>query len=177
MPIFTSPLDYWVHHINEFLSEKEESHRKKAIDDLVSRNDTILRRKGDDRLGGFIFDGLKWRCQERPPVFSEHLATLDPSLHQEMQHILDNSAKAQRDFLKIRQGLIVLLSPCYGDKQKARDTLPEHIVQMMPADHFSGLSRTAEPLNTIAENPIAMRSWTKTQDLIDQYSAMRLIYQ
>lgn len=176
--IMTNRLDYWVHCVSRYLSEKELSHRNGLIDRLISDNDTVLQQtKGLERHSGFLYNGLIWRTQDPPAVFFDRLPALDSSLESRMDDILAAAEAAQKDFIKIRQAVYLVLYPCNADAQNARDTLPDFMASMFPDRELSQLSRTREPLFTIEDNPSAQRLWAKVEDKIQYYAAMRLIYQ
>lgn len=173
--IRTSMLDYWLHHVQEYLSECQSKFFGRRMDKLINEHDKLMSQKGEERRYGFIYNGLLWRLSERPPEWFDHLLPLDVSLHDEMDTILQEQVDTERDFHRIRQNMLLAFRKCQNN-QDLRDTIPECLLPAFKHDKaIFELPRTTEA-GPLGDVPSTVRTqWDKAVERAEYHSAMRLI--
>ena len=171
--IYTSQLDYWLHKINTYLTECHSKFRISQLDAIIEEHDMLQWRKGQERRAGFIYDGLIWRKSVKPAVWFEHLVPLEDSLRTKIDELIQSEHQAQKDFLRIRQGMLLVLRLCTNN-QDLRDVLPEALIPAFGAE-LSTLPRTREP-GFVIESELLRKQWENVLDRVNYHCAMRLIY-
>lgn len=86
---------------------------------------------------------------------------------------MEDVKNTEREHLRLRQGLAVLLSPC-GSDQDIRDALPDVIVGFFP--ELNALPRFREEAWVFRDQPLKMHSHQQTVELLNFYACNQLIY-
>lgn len=151
--------------------EHEFRRLGKALDDLVRQNDNIRATRSEEKVYGFIFNGINYRMQE-PPTFYHTLPPFEEALVPEIDSYLKDEKKVSMDHKKIRQICALLLMPV-DTEQEARDALPDELAECHP--DTMPLSRQ-NPIDFSISEPRTARQLEELQDLIGFYAATRMIY-
>ncbi len=147
------------------LFEANSAEFNKSIIKLVKDNRQL---KGGD---GFMFQG-KYYSDIVGAYRNHQRVSLDFSLYDRMNQLMQSSRVWLSDQDKIRQSINLLLLDC-NNMQDQRDALPNTLVNL--SDELKQIPRIREEAWTIINNPMHYRQYLKIRDKIDYYSAMKLL--
>lgn len=125
-----------------------------------ARNAKIEPRSPD----GVIYRNVFFSHVEQRRRAGARYGPVAPSLKEEADTLVEIRNQYEKDKVKIRQGLALLLNKA-RTKQDMRDALPDFIVSRIP--DFNGIERTREEAWTLLDSPIQKEQYMKIRDTLE----------
>ena len=158
----------WAKVIADHLCSRDSRRLEAAKEELIRAN-----HNAGGHPHGFLFGG-KFHTNLPPvdqPAAEKKL--LDKSLHSAGRDYMEDIKVTEREHMRLRQGLNLLLSFCSTD-QDVRDALPDVVVGFFP--ELNALPRFKEEAWVFRDSPLKMHSHKMTADLMTFYACNQILY-
>jgi hypothetical protein len=158
-----------VSDIVEKLFTKEFRNMERIKTELIEANHALGNPKE-----GFLYKG---RFHTNVPA-SQQKDLIKKMLHMDLydrgNFYTETLDRLTKDEQKVRQGLSLMISPCVT-AQDVRDSLPEIVLDLLPAD-IQALSRTRPESWRFSHQPMQLLQQENVNGLISFYVANRMLY-
>lgn len=155
------------------IGEGDRKYISEFIDDLGAQNASLdINAHISDAWAGFLY-GMQYFTNLSPKAarFYKKIP-LDPSLYDKGKELVAATKELERDTMRLKQGLILLLRDCES-MQDIRDALPNAARMVVP--ELNQYERTREVAYTLRDKPLLFDQYGETERLFQYYLSSRML--